>query len=748
MTKHRLLIAALLSSVILPVFAQPAPFDMTPENELVVAPPTPSVNQPAAAAAPAIVAPTTSDHYLLASPTLRLEGEENRQAVVVYLTEAQAAAPTRLQFSILNSVVVAPEISNLSVAINGNEVTRRPIASASSPTSLAVDIPAGILRQGANTVEFIASQRHRTDCTVESTYELWTEIAAATAKLSMDGANLSQVRQLADLAAVGVDAEGNTTVRLIAPNLGATEASQAAAYLAQELVLALRVPNLHIELATDLATTMQPGMLDVVLGISTELPAALAEYVPQSSAGPVAALVPRASGANTLLVSGPDWAAVKRAIDAILVAAPLSDERPRIDLPYRIPTLLGGETVTLASLGVPTVQFNGRRHTARFQFELPPDFYANNYGEAELVLDAAYSTDVLPGSEIDIYANTAIASATPLLRTDGGQLRNTIIRFPMSAFRPGRNEMDVVVKLNAQSDEACGPGWTGKAPVRFVFSSNTKFFMPEYARAAAVPNLQLLSGWAWPYAQQASVPLVIGQGPNAAVAAMTLLARVAAASGRALPVTVTKEADLQPNQDGILVVSLAEMSEPTLNRAGLTRGVQAAAGDDNDALGQFRSNGNQGNQLTDAAEWLLDRVGLRMEDLHILPRSDAPYSVGNGGVALAQSVQPEGGLWTVLTGTDDDALLTGMERLAVTTQWRQVAGRVSALRPIDRDVTSIASVAPVLIQTQPFSIWNFRLIAANWFSGNILVFALIIGFAAVVLMLATTLVLRAVGRRK
>ena len=76
MTKHRLLIAALLSSVILPVFAQPAPFDMTPENELVVAPPTPSVDQPAAA--PAIVAPTTSDHYLLASPTLRLEGEENR----------------------------------------------------------------------------------------------------------------------------------------------------------------------------------------------------------------------------------------------------------------------------------------------------------------------------------------------------------------------------------------------------------------------------------------------------------------------------------------------------------------------------------------------------------------------------------------------------------------------------------------------------------------------------------------------
>lgn len=747
MTKRRLLIAALLSSVMLPALAQPVPFDMTPENELVVAPPTPNADQPTPEAA--VAAPTRSDHYLLAGPTLRLEGEENRQAVVVYLTEAQANASTRLQFAILNSVVVAPEISNLSIAINGNEITRRPIASASSPTSIAVDIPAGVLQQGANTVEFIASQRHRTDCDVNSTYELWTEIDAATAKFSMDGANLNQVRQLADLAAVGVDAEGNTTIRLITPDLGQADASRAAADLAQELALALRVSHLRFEQASELSGTMEPGVLDVVLGTAEQLPAVLAEYVPQASAGPVAALVPRATGANTLLVSGPDWASVGRAIDAILVAAPLTPQRPRIDLPYAIPVLNGGETVTLASLGVPTVQFNGRRHTARFQFELPPDFYANNYGEAELVLDAAYSSDVLPGSEIDIYANTEIASATPLLRTDGGQLRNTIIRFPMTNFRPGRNELEVVVKLNTKSDETCGPGWTGKAPVRFVFSSNTKFRIPEYARAASVPNLQLLSGWAWPYSQQAAVPLVIGQGGNAAIAGLTLLARIAAASGKILPVAVTSEVDLQPNQDAILVVSLAEMSEPTLTRAGLTRGAQAqAAGDDTDVLGQFRSGGGQGSELGDVAEWLLERVGLRLEDLRIIPGSDAPYSVADGGVALAQSVQPEGGLWTVLTGTDDNAMLTGMERLAVTAQWRQVEGRVSTLRPIDKDVTAVASVAPVLMQTQPFSIWNFRLIAANWFSGNILVFALIIGFAAVVLMFATTLVLRAVGRRK
>ena len=38
------------------------------------------------------------------------------------------------------------------------------------------DLPPGVLKAGGNMVRFAANQRHRTDCTVESTFELWTDI--------------------------------------------------------------------------------------------------------------------------------------------------------------------------------------------------------------------------------------------------------------------------------------------------------------------------------------------------------------------------------------------------------------------------------------------------------------------------------------------------------------------------------------------------------------------------------------------
>lgn len=750
MIKARLFLAALLTTIALPALAQPAPFDMTPESDLRVAPPpysTPGNAQPIPAQPVQPVQAQRFEHYLLPRGDLRLTGEESRQAIVVYLTKAQAEAPARLQLSYVNAVVVAPEVSQLAIRVNGTELVRNAIASSSGPSPIAMDIPAGLLREGANRIEFSTSQRHRTDCTVGSTYELWTEIDSKTAFLSFDGANLGQVSQLSDLAAIGVDAEGDTTIRLITPDLGDPEATRVAIELAQQLALSLRVPNLHVEHATTLSEAYTPGTLDVVLGPAADLPSQLSQYSTQSSSGAIAALLTLPSGANTLLVSGPDWTSTAQATDAILNAAPLTADRPRTDLPYTIPTMLGGQTLLLSDLGVPTTEFNGRRYTTLFQFELPPDFYANLYGEAELVLDAAYSSDVLPGSEIDIYANGQIASATPLLRTDGGLLRDTFIRFPMKNLRPGRNELEVVVNLNTRSDQVCSPGWTGEAPVRFVFSSSTQFRLPDYARAATLPNLQALTGSAWPYANDPQVPLVLGRGTEPTMAAMTLLARAATASGKVLPVSLTAESQLRPDQNAIFVMPLAELSQLTIDRIDLAAGTSSSTADEGAVLDQFRSEASQPNDIYSFADWALGRVGLAIDDLRLLPRYDAPYPVAPNSVVLAQSMQPEGGLWTVLTGPDSANMLTGAQRLAVTAQWRQVGGRVSTLAVADTTVTAVETLEPKLVQTQPFSIWNMRLVAANWFSGNILIFTSVLAGAAILLMMATALVLSRVGQK-
>ncbi|MGV8953097.1 MAG: cellulose biosynthesis cyclic di-GMP-binding regulatory protein BcsB, partial [Cypionkella sp.] len=387
MIRSRILLAALLTTIAWPAFAQPVPFDMTPESGLRVAPPP---SAPPSTAQPAPVQPVIaqrSEHYLLPSGDVRLTGEESRQAIIFYLTKDQADAPARLQMSYVNAVVVAPEFSQLTIRVNGTELVRNAIASSSGPAPIAIDVPTGLLREGPNRLEFFASQRHRTDCTVTSTYELWTEIDSTAALLSFEGANLGQLRQLSDLAAIGVDAEGATTIRLITPDLGNPEATRVAIELAQQLALALRVANLQVERATTLSESYTPGVLDVVLGPAADLPSELAPYTTQAGSGATAALLALPSGANTLLVSGPDWNSVAQASDTILVSAPVTAERPRLDLPDAIPTMLGGQSIFLSDLGVPTTEFNGRRYTTLFQFELPPDFYANLYGEAELVLD-------------------------------------------------------------------------------------------------------------------------------------------------------------------------------------------------------------------------------------------------------------------------------------------------------------------------------------------------------------------------
>jgi hypothetical protein len=740
--------AALLAGVAAAV-AQPAPFDMTPESELVVAPPpAPAATQTPAATVPE-VAPTPEgfERYLLPFEAMRLEGEESREAIAVYLTEAQAQAPARLGVSYLNAIVVAPEISRLVIRVNNTEVSATPIASSANPAMLSIALPAGLLRAGANTVEFIASQRHRTDCSVNSTFELWTEIPAATARLVFTGEDIGRVRQLTDLAAIGVDMTGATTMRLITADVTGPEAFDVALTLAQQLAIALRVPNLRVELANALSTEATAGVIDVVLGPVGDLPAGLSELATQAAAGPLAALVPQSSGANVLVVSGPGWPDVAQAATAILTAGAASPTRPRIDLPYAIPTLSGGMGVSLAELGLPTAEFNGRRHTAHFNFELPSDFYANRYGEAELILDAAYSADVLPGSEIDIYTNTQIASATPLLRTDGGALRDTAIRVPMTSLRPGRNEVDVVVNLSTRSDAACSPGWTGTAPVRFVFSSSSQFRMPDYARAAALPDLRILTGSAWPYSLDMQVPIVVGPGADAAVAAMTFLARIATASARVLPVEAVTESEVVPEQNALFVAPLPAITAPGLARLGVSSGALAGTAPDDAALDQFNNSGNA-NGLANVASWALERVGLTLDDLRILPQRDAPYPASAGNVVVVQAMQPEGGVWTALTALDDATMLDGMRRLAVTEQWREIGGRVSTLGPAGDMVEVVATRAVTVVPTQPFSLQNFRLVLANWFSGNILAFTALLTLAALVLMGATSLVLGQVGRQK
>ena len=211
----RLLALATLGCAVVPVFAQSGGFDMSPESDLRTAPPT--TQSPSVVAPPVVQAPPAFSRSIVPNRLFQLLGEDARRSVNVYLTGAQAAAKATLELGYLNAVVVAPEASTLAVIINGTSVLAQPIASSATDGRLHAEIPPGILRAGANTIEFDASQRHRTDCSVQSTYELWTQIDPTATQLRFEGTGLGQIAQLSEIAAVGFDPTGITSIRFVAP---------------------------------------------------------------------------------------------------------------------------------------------------------------------------------------------------------------------------------------------------------------------------------------------------------------------------------------------------------------------------------------------------------------------------------------------------------------------------------------------------------------------------------------------------
>jgi len=775
--KLALLTFALLGSLAVPALAQAVPFDMTPESDRVVpiapsapvepatpaatpaapATATPAVTTPAAPTTPVVAPATVATGFtrpILPAADFQLEGEEDRRAVTVYLTQAQADSPASLELGYLNAIVAAPEASNLRIVVNGTEVLVSRIESPSTSKALQASLPAGLLKAGPNVIEFLASQRHRTDCTVASTFELWTRLDPATSLIRFEGTGLDRVTQLSELAAIGFAANGATTVRLIIPGLEQPAIASAAMLMVQQVALALRVPELDIELLDDVPAETPVGTLNIVMAVASELPAGVAVMQGPASAGPLAAMLPANAGSgNTLVISGPDWGSTTVAIGSVQDATPATPAGmlpQRVDLAYPIPIITGAQSLALSDLGVNTVEFNGRRYRTSFEFALPADFYANMYGQAELVLDAAYSSAVEPGSEIDIYANGQIASATPVLRTDGGLFRDTRIKIPMTNFRPGRNQIEVEVILLTEADALCAAGLTQDAASRFLFSASTNISLPDFARASALPDLLAFAGTGAPYDKGIPVPMLLAAGEQVSVSALTWLARMAVASGTVVPVQVANESALDPAANALLVAPFGGLSDNLLGRSGISRNASGSS-DDGAILDQFNQTvgSSPTNPLDIARNWVADQVGLAPENFWILQRRDAAYlPKSTDAVILAQTMQPEGGVWTYLTIPDETGMADSVRRLTQTDNWRAISGRVSTLGPADPNVRTVKAVARSIVQTQPFSISNIRMVVANWLSTNVLEFTALLAAVAILLMLITGLLLRSLGRHQ
>lgn len=756
------------------LFAAPAsaqaPFDMSKEAPPSVAPAQPVTPQPTKPDGAAVAASPDKDgqkRFLLPFSNLVLAGESDRRSWAIYLTPQQAASPASLRLTYQNAIVVAPETSRFRLSINGTRLVDGPLASAGGEAELKADIPSGLFHPGLNEITVEAEQRHRTDCTIQSTYELWTEIDPAKTFLTFQ--NAGRWKGIEDIRAIGVDEKGDTRFTVIVPSLRQAAGTAPAVRLAEALAILTDMPNQSFDLREAPAGPAGSGNAAVVMGPAAELSGILGTLPAGADTTPTVAFVDDVrTGPSTLVVTGPNWQAVNTAVNDIAGQVDLPAGSQRTGLSTQawhmpdIPMFFGAGRVRFSDLGVPTQEFAGRRLKVEFSVGIPSDFYADAYGEMRLLLDAAYSQEVQPGSHIDVYVNGNIAATVPITTNRGEILRHLPINVTMRHFRPGDNTIAIEAVLLTQADAVCAPGATASTPSRFVLFDSSELVMPAFARIGRTPNLNAISGTGAPYNRATEpVPLIVDNAqPEALSAAVTLLARMSVVAGRSIPVELAAATATVADRNAIFVAPAPQVPPVVLSQVGVASDSGSAWGmainsdkPSTDATFQewrekLSGSGWRG-QVSALEEWFNRTFNMSGNTLRLLPGRDQPFSPPAGSALMvAQQLNPAGsGTWTVVTAPNASALRRGVETLTRRETWRQLGGHITTIG-LSADKVNVKPVSRFAFrETQPFSLANYRLILANWLSGNTLSYSLLLTVMSILLGLATAGLLSSLGRR-
>lgn len=491
----------------------------------------------------------------------RLTGEEDSLRYPVYLTEAQTRGPARLRLSYLSAISVAPESSELAAFVNGTKVGWTRIQAPGAVKVVEFAIGDGVLKPGYNAVTFTASQRHRVDCSVGATYELWTQIDPSRSGLVVPTATDMDVRSL---AAAEPDESGALPIQVILnerPNLARLERMIEAV---QALALVGRVARPTVTFGPPLQGR---NGINLVVGTASEI--AGVEGVPELGpiTGPRLAILPsRPNTPPTLVVTGARDEDVRQAITNLAVPADTGTPGglKAVQL-FRGYMVHGGEKLTLDRLGVTSREFSGRLLHVGFALRFPGDFVPADYGKVMLHLAGAYVAGLSSDASIVIDINGRNAASVPLPDGRGEVFDDSAIPLPFSLWRPGVNHVEISAQLPNAADQVCDTLSPAAKQARFLFLDRSRIEIPHFARAARSPDLAAIKGGAVPFVVPGQRARLVLPTPDrdSADAAATLAARLAMAAERVIDFEVVTQQQVVSDTSQ-LVVAPARALDPAL----------------------------------------------------------------------------------------------------------------------------------------------------------------------------------------
>ena len=710
---------------------------------------------------------------------LRFEGETSAKSWAIYVTAAQAQTRARIHLSYSNAISVMPEVSTLAISVNDSAVAQTPIAAASDPGGVDVELPRGLLAAGYNTVRIAVTQRHRVDCSLEATYELWTQLDPAVSGLTFPGISDAAIATLDDLAAISPEASGAVPIRAVLADDADPAAIDRVLRAVENVAIRAGIVRPAVEI-TD-AIDDRPGLW-VLTGLRTELRAhGFGRFVGESD--DPALMGGDVPGRVIVVAAGADARQTAESIEEIL---PTRRAENRIATTSAARTLAGvngfpvagNMSISLHDLGVQTEEFNGRLFRSGFDITMPPDFYPADYDKMTLSVSAGYSAGLSQGAQILVRVNDKEAGSLPLRNPKGDLFRDRPISISLSALRPGINHVVVEAQTPTEEDAACDVRNLMDSKKRFVLFDTSELEMPSLARIARMPNLAVTLSSGFPYQGASASQIFLAKHDRPTIgAAATFLARTAFVSRQPITARVTFDRgaigagsvmffgaleDFGPNMFERFMVDYRALKEAWARpnpgegpaaEAPTPAAAAVAAGSPNDVYDQW-AEGVKAEPITfgarESVRALYDRyINVHRGDFALLRDPDGKIEVPDRATLLVTQahgpITSSPDTWTLVVAANAASLTRDMRGLVAPSNWNFLEGRASVFGPKTGASNISRPVDSYFIQTQSLTPTNLRLVAAGWLSSNIDYYVIAVALMALILGGVTFMTVRAHG---
>ncbi len=497
----------------------------------------------------------------------RLGGEIGTSEWPIFLTEAQARQKLRFRVAYLSAVSVMPEASKLTVSVNDKVVGETQIRAPSSVASAEFEIPENLVKPGFNAVRLSVQQRHRVDCSLAATYELWTQIDPSQTGFVLPRADAG-VASLGDLAALLPDQQGALPIRAVVSAKSSPTTIERIIVAAQTISLLGRFEQPLVDFGP--LADGDDGV-NLAVGIYADLVKIPGLESIGDVRGPRAMLLPPRGGRRTtIVVTGTSEEQLTQALAQLAVAAePKGTEaglRAAAAFPgYRV---VGGQRIMLRDLGFSSQEFSGRFFRLAFNIIMPPDFYPADYAKVIIAMAGGYGPGLQTrDAQILVKVGGRNAASIRLPKSTGDVFKQNEIPLPLGLLRPGLNRIEIEALVPSLSDSNCDPMTAIDGARRFLFLDTTEFILPHIARIARMPDLAVTASGGFPYASSGVRPILFIPTPDKETvgAAATIAARMAVSAGAAVDFKFT----ILPPAKGsgaTLLVAPARALDPAMMR--------------------------------------------------------------------------------------------------------------------------------------------------------------------------------------